>query len=422
MRKTILLSALFAVGLFAAQPARAVLVAYEDFESYTAGSDVNGGTGGAGWASNWVATASQATVQTKTLTNALVDGGSQALRIQPTANISNNENIIDRNFSSLTGDVYVGMLLRVESYENDDFLQLYASNGATTGNSSGSMAAGILNTTNNPFFVRVAGQNTTSSTTTTDGTDYLVVTKYSKDGSGMFNRTDLYVNPPSTAEPGTTDVTRVGPDSTVSALSQFHTRVFSLETDDSIFLDELRVGTTFADAILGTTPPPATQIVLDSEGSPPEVTRSGFNSTSTSKPGYIGNNYRHDSDTNKGNQWVTYTPDLGYPGFWEVEAIWTSDNNRADNVPIDILGASGLTTVYVDQTADGGVWNSLGVFSFYPGTQGSVTIRNMPGDGGYVIADGIRFTLRSVPEPGAWLLLGLGTFAWMLGGRRRRPR
>jgi len=59
-------------------------------------------------------------------------------------------------------------------------------------------------------------------------------------------------------------------------------------------------------------------------------------------------------------------------GAYEVFMWWTYTNTRPTNAQVDINTASGTQTVYINQQANGGKWNSLGTYSF--NSQGSVTI------------------------------------------------
>lgn len=77
-------------------------------------------------------------------------------------------------------------------------------------------------------------------------------------------------------------------------------------------------------------------------------------------------------------------------GYYEVHANWTSDENRASNVPIDIQHSDGTSTVVVNQRSGGSRWNLLGTFEFQAGSPGAVVVHNDGADG-YVIADAVRF-------------------------------
>lgn len=135
------------------------------------------------------------------------------------------------------------------------------------------------------------------------------------------------------------------------------------------------------------------EIVLDSELSA-GITVTGNWPTSTNQGGYLNNNYRHDSDADKGNKSVEFTPDVQVAGDYEVYMVWTDYPTRANSVPVTINYVGGSTTVNVNQRINGGEWQSLGIYPFNAGTGGSVVVSNT-GTNGPVIADGMKFVHRS---------------------------
>ncbi len=61
----------------------------------------------------------------------------------------------------------------------------------------------------------------------------------------------------------------------------------------------------------------------------------------------------------------TYTFEAELSGIQEVYLWWTQALSRSTRVPVRIYdGTTLLTTIYVDQTANGGQWNLLGSYSF----------------------------------------------------------
>ena len=60
-------------------------------------------------------------------------------------------------------------------------------------------------------------------------------------------------------------------------------------------------------------------------------------------------------------------------------------------MPYDIVHNSGTTTVVRDQRSQGGVWVSLGIYSFNAGQTSSVTVRTT-NTVNFVVADAVRFT------------------------------
>ena len=78
------------------------------------------------------------------------------------------------------------------------------------------------------------------------------------------------------------------------------------------------------------------------------------------------------------------------PGKYDVRIAYTTNPNRATNVPITITSADGEKTVKLDQkkeTKDG--FRSLGAFRFDPTQPAKVVISNAETDG-YVIVDAVQ--------------------------------
>ncbi len=128
-----------------------------------------------------------------------------------------------------------------------------------------------------------------------------------------------------------------------------------------------------------------------------EVTKSGIWTTDTTS----SQKYHIDqliNDNTSTASLVKWTPALEQSGIYKVYAWWTTEAGRATNAPYEINYLNGSTTIYSNQTANGGKWNLLGIFPFDAGTSGSVTLRN--GANGTVSADAIRFVRAAdIPDP-----------------------
>lgn len=104
-----------------------------------------------------------------------------------------------------------------------------------------------------------------------------------------------------------------------------------------------------------------------------------------------------------GESRAVYRPNIGLSGEYEVfewhGQIGASANavSEGDNVPYLIRHSGGEQTVYVNQRANYGQWNSLGKFTFNRGSDNSVTISNRAN--GPVIADAIKFVYGGGTPP-----------------------
>jgi hypothetical protein len=94
--------------------------------------------------------------------------------------------------------------------------------------------------------------------------------------------------------------------------------------------------------------------------------------------------------TDKPDKSYTFQPALPQAGSYEVYLWWTQNSKRRSQVPVDITGAAGTSTVNVNQRQDGGKWNLLGTWSF--ATSATVTLRSLGGITGenQTCADAVR--------------------------------
>jgi hypothetical protein len=122
----------------------------------------------------------------------------------------------------------------------------------------------------------------------------------------------------------------------------------------------------------------------------PNVTFTGRWYTSASTPGFWGVNYHYDDPALKGTSSARFTPVLPATGTYAVFLRWRqSATSLAAAVPVEVVYDGGVTTLTVNQQANGGQWVPLGAFPFRAGTTGSIVLRTT-GTTGYVIADAVR--------------------------------
>jgi len=129
-------------------------------------------------------------------------------------------------------------------------------------------------------------------------------------------------------------------------------------------------------------------VVDNADSSGVAITGSWITNTTTS--GYFGINYLQDGDAGGGKS-VRFSPNLSVAGSYDVYLRWTSETNRASNVPVDVISSGGTNTFSLNQQVSDGVWwVCLGTFNFAAGTAGSVVVRD-DGANGYVVADATQF-------------------------------
>jgi len=130
-------------------------------------------------------------------------------------------------------------------------------------------------------------------------------------------------------------------------------------------------------------------IVVDDQ----EAALTGFDSIGHTTPGFVGQGYRHDSDTAKGEQTARFTPDLPTAGQYRVAITYSALANRAANVPVIIHHADGEATVRVNQQkkpTEKDTLLPLGTYRFEKGKTGWLEIRN-EGTIGHVIIDAAQW-------------------------------
>ncbi len=118
---------------------------------------------------------------------------------------------------------------------------------------------------------------------------------------------------------------------------------------------------------------------------------------SSSKSPFVEYGYRHDGNAKKGELSAVFTSQIPKSGKYGVRMSYTSDPNRATNVPVVIRHANGETISSVDQRKPpkiGGLFHSLGTYNFEAGQTATVGISNKNTDG-FVIIDAVQW----VPLP-----------------------
>lgn len=126
-----------------------------------------------------------------------------------------------------------------------------------------------------------------------------------------------------------------------------------------------------------------------------QAERTGFETISTANPPYVGRGYRHDGNSNRGQQRAVYVPNIKEEGLYEVRLAYPHHKNRSRNVLVIITHKGGVERVTINQQQEppiDGTWRSLGRFLFTAGMKGSVEISNDGADG-YVVIDAVQFLL-----------------------------
>jgi hypothetical protein len=252
--------------------ARAGIIASEDFNSYTAGTDLPGQNGGSGWAGPWGS--SGTTNITRTVQNPVfagLDNGS----VSTVTSSTNATNLLFRQLTNPQTDTfYVGMLMRtsLENPSTNDFLHFYfnattsASDGAaygggvTRGGTSGVAGNYFLRRGTNANPASLSGQTDNSSTLHTYGADTVLIFKFAKSLGGVadpYDLVSLFVNQASEGTPvSALSGTNGSNNANLSSIDTFHirhggsspasTQITTLAIDDLVFADSYGDAYTFA--------------------------------------------------------------------------------------------------------------------------------------------------------------------------------
>lgn len=114
--------------------------------------------------------------------------------------------------------------------------------------------------------------------------------------------------------------------------------------------------------------------------------------SSTSTRNYLGESYRHDLASGKGEKSAKFTFRVPVAGDYYVLIAYTASGNRAARVPITIESVDGKETAFLDQQAQpqlGTGFQAVGEFTFSDTADASVLIETK-GTTQHVIVDGIR--------------------------------
>ncbi|MBI1367664.1 MAG: hypothetical protein GC162_03320 [Planctomycetes bacterium] len=240
--------------------AHAASVATDNFESYSAGSQLAGLNGGTGFSAAWSVPsipAANITIVNQSLSylggSIGATGGTKA--VQLTNSNSTAEVAFTRNLTTAqSGTVYYSFLYRTSGLSNsavgDEFFQTGLNNAASNPNIS---AVDNVSGGQRQDAIRAGTSGgVQSGIPLVNDVTYLIVVKAQKTGSN-YDKLTLYVNPTNITESYNTSTVTTS-SSGISSITDFVTRKARLSSGDTFILDNIAVGTTFADVISRSTP------------------------------------------------------------------------------------------------------------------------------------------------------------------------
>lgn len=116
--------------------------------------------------------------------------------------------------------------------------------------------------------------------------------------------------------------------------------------------------------------------------------------SSNLSPNRFGEFYIHDDQKGKGERRAIFRGSVPESGLYEVRVAYSAQANRADKVPVHVLGQKGTVIAHLDQTKTpsvAGLFEPLGQFVFEKGGDCRVTIETTGTAGRYVIVDAVQF-------------------------------
>lgn len=137
------------------------------------------------------------------------------------------------------------------------------------------------------------------------------------------------------------------------------------------------------------TTPVVKDIIIDNGG----ATFTGSWSTGTDTTTKYGADYVYGPCSPSNGRIARWIPDIDLPGMYLVYVWYASGANRSVKAPYTVIYNGTSTTVQVDQTTNGGKWNSIGLLPFVAGISDYVKLANGTGEPAstVVVADAVRF-------------------------------
>jgi hypothetical protein len=114
--------------------------------------------------------------------------------------------------------------------------------------------------------------------------------------------------------------------------------------------------------------------------------------SSTHNNGFVGLQYLHDDNKDKGNKSITFSANIPHQGEYDVQVSYTSGPNRSKRTPVTVMHADGEQKIYINQTKAPnilGSFKSVGKFNFDKRERDVVQITT-EGTTKVVIVDAIR--------------------------------
>ncbi|MGE9296069.1 MAG: PEP-CTERM sorting domain-containing protein [Puniceicoccales bacterium] len=260
--KTIPVIGTLALSLAATAVINAEVIAWDTFETASAGA-LNGKGGGSGWTANWTADSSTQIVS-KSMSYSSGDislsGGDQAILGGPASGSFSGS----RTFSTTTeGVVYMSFLFERIGDLTGDVLDFNL--GDNPNNYRPSAGVDVRDVFNNSMYAANGGGIIRGSTgvSVTDSTA-LVVARLTNGADG-YTTLDVLINPSTTTEPASgwhnTTITLSDGETMMDSLNAFLIRNVNLDAGDGFYMDNLTIATSYTD-VVSQIPEPSTYALI----------------------------------------------------------------------------------------------------------------------------------------------------------------
>ncbi len=238
------------------------IIATENFDSYS--GNIQAGPGGEGWTNNWTASSADTSAQSTEILSysngeVNISGGTRSVLHQA----SNGNPALWRSFTPQSGPIYFSLLMKLPTNATNEFVGFHFTDSSVGLTNLPSFEVGLFPGASGYVRARIYRPNNTFGTDTEvfdpRGSTILVVGRISNEGSDaspdVYDKFELFINPSTIAEPTPTravdfSTALVSPAfAGLKSINTFGFRTANFAIGESVLFDELRIATSYAEAI-----------------------------------------------------------------------------------------------------------------------------------------------------------------------------
>src|SRR5213078_4527198 len=121
-----------------------------------------------------------------------------------------------------------------------------------------------------------------------------------------------------------------------------------------------------------------------------QAEKQGNWSKSASVAGFVGAEYLHDNNQEKGRLSATYRFAVKEPGMYEARVSYTPNANRATNVPVVVQYAEGEATLALNERIAPEIEKTFHSLGRFKADKQVVVVISNKGTDGYVVIDAVQ--------------------------------